>query len=130
MGVLDRLATSRLFCAWRKVYLAILVILFVPLCLASPEMGLELLAYVFGLGIVPAAYFLRLRRTRPNSAGRLAFTHDMVILLGFGIGLIALNNYLGLVLLSPLAGFAVEGLVLAVLLAWARFSRGRRRKGI
>ena len=118
---MERITKSRAFVVWRWVYFALLLLVSVPASvIRDPCVGPELGYYLLALGVAPSACFLLLSRVRPRWAGAFALAYDALVLLAFCVGLAMLPNYFGLILLSPLAAFAIEGLVLSVLLVARR----------
>lgn len=80
---------------------------------AKQEIGIEPAWWFLIFGTAPSILVLLcLLLRRLVIAYKLALTHDALLLIGFLLLLVVLPNFLGLVIMSPLGIFIVEGIVL------------------
>lgn len=102
---------------WRWIYGCLLALGVFPFLIwGNREVGAEPGWYLLLFGVVPTVVVLVLSRVLPRQVCQVALIHDCALLALLIVLLATLPNYLGLVFLSPLAPFIVEGLVLLCVL--------------
>ena len=112
---LARARILRRLCIWHWVYGIILALLALPnVVLGDSCVGSQPGWCLLIFGVVPSVGVLVLARVKPEIAYRFALGHDLLLLGGFVVLWASSTNYLGLILMSPLGGFVIEGLVLLV----------------
>ncbi|MHB0913854.1 MAG: hypothetical protein ACYC2Y_10500 [Armatimonadota bacterium] len=101
---------------WRLVYggLLLLTSAWGLSPVARGELGAEPSLYLLLLGVLPSAAVVASAR-RGRLPYRLALAHDLFLAIALLVSLVLLHNRFGLIILSPLGAFILEGLVLLVL---------------
>ena len=113
---------ARFLVVWRFVYGLILCILSLGCVFLPGELGPEPGWYLLFLGVLPTITVLVLGKFKQHYLVISMLVHDIALLCILVVLLAVLPNYLGLLVLSPLSLFLVEG-VLVFLFCFTQITR-------